>query len=53
MNIILKSFLLSLAIFTASIAICIASVLPEFYGLIILSVVFFFGLWAFIYIMMK
>lgn len=53
MNILLKSFLLSLAIITVIIAISSIAVLPEVYGLIVLVIAVFFGLWIYLYFMMK
>lgn len=53
MNIILKSFLLSLAITISVVAISSISILPEIYGLIILVIVVFFGLWAYLYVLLK
>ena len=53
MNIILKSFLLSLVIVIAVIAFSSISILPEIYGLIILVVVLFLGLWAYLYFLLK
>ena len=53
MNIILKSFLLSLAILTAIIAIASLGFLPEFYGLIVLAILMFFGTWVYLYFLLK
>ena len=53
MNIILKSFLIALAVFLIIIIMSLCLILPGFYGLISLLIIIFILLWVYIYILLK
>ena len=57
MNIILKSFLITLAVTLAvmlfALLLYLIELLPEFYGLISLITLLFVLIWSFVYILLK
>lgn len=53
MNIILKSFLITLTVMSAVTLILLANILPSWYGLIVLFVLVFTIIWFFVYIMIE
>ena len=53
MNIILKSFLITLAVMMLMLLIISAVILPGFYGLIGLTVIVFAMMWVYVYFLLK
>ena len=53
MNIILKSFLITLAVTALVLLIVSLTLLPEFYGLIGIAIVFFAMIWIYVYLLLK
>lgn len=53
MNIILKSFLIALAVIVVIILMSLCILLPEIYGLISFLIIIFILLWVYIYILLK
>lgn len=53
MNIILKSFLITLVIMSVVALILLANILPSWYGLIVVFVLVFAIIWFYVYIMIK
>lgn len=53
MNIILKSFLITLIIMSIVMLIALANVLPLWYGIIVIFILVFAVIWFYVYIMIK
>ena len=53
MNIIVKSFLITLAIMSAGALIALSSIMPSWYGYIVLFIVLFGAIWFYFYVLLK